>query len=301
MNGSSLKYLTLQGMHNLAKNRLMSLAGIAVLTSCLLLTGAAWLFTENMNSLMEEIGKENQTVVYMDPAMAEEDAAKAEQQICAIEGVTSAEFITKDEALDTYRDYLEDYGDVLDEFRDDNPLKANYRVVITDLEQIGTIKEKLERLPGVVKVSAPLDITYTFIQMQHAVLLVGYVMVLVLGCVSLIVISNTIRLSAYARRKEVSIMRYVGATNSFIRWPFFVEGLCLGLISSVLACVLILLGYSAYTQAVQGAGSFWYDLLANSVVPMSEVAGSLILWFMVGGMAVSGLGSALSIRKHLKA
>ena len=301
MNGTSLNYLTMQGVHNLSKNRLMSLAGIAVLTSCLLLTGVAWLFTQNMNSLMEDVGEQNQTVVYMDPALEEAEARAAEEKILAIPGVEKATFVSKGEALDTYRGYLEEYGDVLDEFEDDNPLKANYRVGITDLEQTGAIKEQLEKLPGVVKVSAPLDMTYTFIQMQNAVLMVGYFMVFVLGCVSLVVISNTIRLSAYARRREVSIMRYVGATNSFIRWPFFVEGLCVGLISSLLACVLILVGYSAYIGAIQGETGFWYELLAESTLPLAEVTRPLVFWFVVGGMAVSGLGSALSIRRHLKA
>lgn len=299
MNYSSMKYLSGQGLRNLVRNRLMSLAGIAVLTACLAITGVAWLFTANVNSLVEYMGNQNETVVYMAPDADEETTKLAESAILSIEGVQSATFVSKDDALDTYCGYMEEYADVLDEFENDNPFKANYRVVIRDLERIEQIKAEMERINGVVKVSAPIDMTHAFVNVQHVVILVGYVLVAVLAVVSLVVISNTIRLSVYARRREINIMKYVGATDAFIRWPFFVEGVGVGLIASILASAIVLGGYYALTISSKNLTGFWNTLMGNSVVPFNQVWYWLLGGFVLGGVIIGGLGSVTSVRKHL--
>ncbi len=299
MNYSSMKYLSGQGLRNLVRNRLMSLAGIAVLTACLAITGVAWLFTANVNSLVEYMGNQNETVVYMAPDADEETTKLAESAILSIEGVQSATFVSKDDALDTYCGYMEEYADVLDEFENDNPFKANYRVVIRDLERIEQIKAQMEQINGVVKVSAPIDMTHAFVNVQHVVILVGYVLVAVLAVVSLVVISNTIRLSVYARRREINIMKYVGATDAFIRWPFFVEGVGVGLIASILASAIVLGGYYALTISSKNLTGFWNTLMGNSVVPFNQVWYWLLGGFVLGGVIIGGLGSVTSVRKHL--
>lgn len=300
MNISSMKYLSMQGLHNLARNRLMSLAGIAVLSACLILTGVAWLFTVNVNSMVDYMGNQNETVVYMDPEATEEVTQAAEKAILKVEGVESATYVSKEDALDTMRGYMEEgYADALDEFENDNPLKANYRVVIRDLERMETIQSEMEKIPGVVKVSAPVEMTHVFVDVQQVVVLVGYILVAVLAVVSLVVISNTIRLSVYSRRREINIMKYVGATNGFIRWPFFVEGVGVGLIASLIASVVVLGGYYALTQASQDLTGFWSTLLGGSVVPFEQIWYWLLGGFVFGGVVIGGLGSVTSVRKHL--
>lgn len=299
MNFSSMKYLSGQGLRNLVRNRLMSLAGIAVLTACLAITGVAWLFTANVNSLVEYMGNQNETVVYIDPEADEETAQQAGQDILKIEGVQSATFVSKDDALDTYCGYMEEYADVLSEFENDNPFKANYRVVIRDLERIESIKAEMEQVNGVIKVSAPIDMTHAFVNVQHVVIIVGYILVAVLAVVSLVVISNTIRLSVYARRREINIMKYVGATDGFIRWPFFVEGVGVGFIASLLASAIVLGGYYVLTINAQNLIGFWNTLLSSSVVPFEQVWYWLLGGFLLGGIAIGGLGSVTSVRKHL--
>ncbi len=300
MNISSMKYLSMQGLHNLARNRLMSLAGIAVLSACLMLTGIAWLFTVNVNSLVDYMGNQNETVVYLDPETGDDAAQAAEKAILKIEGVKSATYVSKEDALDTYRGYMEEgYADALDEFENDNPLKANYRVVISDLDRMETIKDELEKIPGVVKVSAPIGMTHVFVNVQQVVVLVGYILVAVLAVVSLVVISNTIRLSVYSRRREINIMKYVGATDAFIRWPFFVEGVGVGLIASLIASVVVLSGYYALTLASQDLTGFWRTLLGASMVPFAQVWYWLLGGFVCGGVVIGGLGSVTSVRKHL--
>ncbi len=301
MNHSSMKYLSVQGIHNLARNRLMSLAGIAVLAACLILTGAACLFTVNVNSSVSYMGKQNETVVYLDPEADDTVVQEAEKAIQAVEGVESVTFVSKDEALNTYQGYLEDYADILSEFQDDNPMKANYRVVIgdKDLNRLTEITDELAEIPNVYKVIAPVDLTTAFVNVQRMVTIVGYVLVAILAIVSLVVISNTIRLSVYSRRREINIMKYVGATNNFIRWPFFVEGVGVGLIASLIASAVVLGGYYALTVSAQDVTGFWSNLLGGSVVPFEQVWYWVLGGFVVGGVLIGSLGSVTSIRKHL--
>jgi cell division transport system permease protein len=299
MNWSSLRYLSAQGLHNLTKNRLMTLAGIGVLTACLVITGAATLFAENVNSLVDYLGSQNETVVYLDPAADDATVAAAYDSIMAVPGVKSATFVSKEDVLNEYRGYMAEYADLWDEFENDNPFKANYSVVVNDLGNITEIQAELEQIPGVVKVNAPVEMTAIFVKIQHVVTMAGYVLVTVLAVVSIVVISNTIRLSVYARRKEINIMKYVGATNAFIRWPFFVEGVGVGLISSALACGIVLGAYYWATKAAVNLTGFWQTLLGASVLPLSSVWRWLVIALLIGGCGIGGLGSVTSVRRHL--
>ena len=302
MNWSSFRYLSAQGLHNLSKNRLMTLAGIGVLTACLVITGVAALFTANVNSLVRYMGDQNETVVYMDPEADDATVAAAYDAIMAVEGVESARFVSKQDVLDEYRGYMEEYADLWDDFEgEENPFKANYVVAVQEqaLADIENISAQFTYIEGVVKVKAPVDLTNIFVRVQSVVTVAGYILVAVLAVVSIVVISNTIRLSVYARRKEINIMKYVGATAGFIRWPFFVEGVGVGLISAVLACIIVLAAYAALVGASQNLTGFWQMLLGESVVPLSAVWYWIVPAFLLGGCIIGGLGSVTSVRKHL--
>lgn len=303
MNWSSFKYLTKQGLHNLAANRLMTLAGVGVLTACLVITGVATLFTMNVDSLVAYLGSQNETIVYLDPEWDGTDAeiAQLNSEILAIPGVAGATYYSKRDVLEEYRGYMEEYADLWDEFEPDeeNPFKANFSVVIRDLENLDGICAQLRALPHVVKVNAAEEMTYIFVSVQNVITIAGYVLVAVLAVVSIVVISNTIRLSVYARRREINIMKYVGATNGFIRWPFFVEGVGVGLLSAVLAGAIVLAAYAGLVQASGQLTGFWGTLLGASVLPVSQVWYIILPAFLLGGAIVGGLGSVTSIRKHL--
>lgn len=299
MNWSSFKYLTKQGLRNMGANRLMTLAGIGVLTACLILTGAAWLFTMNVDSLVDYLGSQNETIVYLDPEQTMAEDLAARDEILAIAGVSDAVYHSKQDVLDEYRTYMEEYASLWDEFENDNPFKANYSVVVENLENLAGICSQLERIPGVVEVSAAVEMTNIFVTVQRAVTLAGYVLVAVLAVVSCVVISNTIRLSVYSRRKEINIMKYVGATNSFIRWPFFVEGMGVGLTSALLAAVITLGAYYGILHATAGLSGFWVTLLTGSLLPLEQVWYYIVPGFFLFGAVLGGAGSVMSIRKHL--
>lgn len=244
MKWSSFKYLARQGLHNMINNRLMSFASVGVLTVCLIITGVAGLFTANMNSLMLYLRSQNEVVVYLDENLDETGLTSVDSALRSISGLKEVTYVSKDEALDLMRDSMGDKADLFDVFEgEENPFLANYKVVLQDVGQMDEIVPQLESISGVVDVNVPTGLSDLVVNIHKAVTVISVGLVVVLGFVSIVVISNTIRLTVFARRKEINIMKYVGATNGFIRLPFFVEGIAVGLIAGLISSAIVLGGY----------------------------------------------------------
>lgn len=300
MKWSSFKYLVRQGIHSLGTHSMMTFASIGVLTVCLVLTGIAYLFSVNVDSLINYLGSQNETVVYLNPDLNEEQTAAVDTAIRSISGVSGVEYVSKEDVLSTYKGYMsEQYADLWDAFDNDNPFKANYRVTVKDLDDIQRISDELSAIEGVDSVSAPLAMSNVFVQVQDVVTYAGYGLVAVLAVVAVVVISNTIRITVFARRREINIMKYVGATNGFIRLPFFVEGMAAGLISAFIASVIVLGGYWVLTYYSDLVPGFWRSLLSESVVPVTDVWYKVVPAFAAFSVLMGGVGSLVSIRKHL--
>ena len=300
MKWSSFKYLVRQGIHSLGTHSMMTFASIGVLTVCLVLTGIAYLFSVNVDSLIDYLGSQNETVVYLNPDLTEEQTAAVDTAIRSISGVSGVEYVSKEDVLSTYKGYMsEQYADLWDAFDNDNPFKANYRVTVKDLDDIQRISDELSAIEGVDSVSAPLAMSNVFVQVQDVVTFAGYGLVAVLAVVAVVVISNTIRITVFARRREINIMKYVGATNGFIRLPFFVEGMAAGLISAFIASVIVLGGYWVLTYYSDLVPGFWRSLLSESVVPVTDVWYKVVPAFAAFSVLMGGVGSLVSIRKHL--
>lgn len=300
MKWSSFKYLVRQGIHSLGTHSMMTFASIGVLTVCLVLTGIAYLFSVNVDSLIDYLGSQNETVVYLNPDFNEEQTAAVDTAIRSISGVSGVEYVSKEDVLSTYKGYMsEQYADLWDAFDNDNPFKANYRVTVKDLDDIQRISDELSAIEGVDSVSAPLAMSNVFVQVQDVVTYAGYGLVAVLAVVAVVVISNTIRITVFARRREINIMKYVGATNGFIRLPFFVEGMAAGLISAFIASVIVLGGYWVLTYYSDLVPGFWRSLLSESVVPVTDVWYKVVPAFAAFSVLMGGVGSLVSIRKHL--
>ena len=300
MKWSSFKYLVRQGIHSLGTHSMMTFASIGVLTVCLVLTGIAYLFSVNVDSLIDYLGSQNETVVYLNPDLNEEQTAAVDTAIRSISGVSGVEYVSKEDVLSTYKGYMsEQYADLWDAFDNDNPFKANYRVTVKDLDDIQRISDELSAIEGVDSVSAPLAMSNVFVQVQEVVTFAGYGLVAVLAVVAVVVISNTIRITVFARRREINIMKYVGATNGFIRLPFFVEGMAAGLISAFIASVIVLGGYWVLTYYSDLVPGFWRSLLSESVVPVTDVWYKVVPAFAAFSVLMGGVGSLVSIRKHL--
>ena len=300
MRGSSFRYLSKQGLHSLVANRLMTLASVGVLTACLILVGVATLFSANVDSLVKYLGEQNETVVYVNKELTDEQTAQVDAQIRAIPGLSAVTYVSKEEVLETYKGYMEEYAVLFDDFEEDNPFRANYRVVVEDLNQLDEIVSQLEAIDGVEDVKPPTELASVFLSVQRAVNIGGWVLVAVLGLVSIVVISNTIRITVFARRKEISIMKYVGATNAFIRWPFFVEGMSVGLIAALLSSGVVIGGYAVILHYAGDLSGFWDSLLGVSLLPISQVWYWLLGGFVAFGVLIGSLGTATSIHKYLE-
>ena len=299
MRPSTFFFLTRRGVRNLGKHWAMTIACIASLSVCMTLNIFASLAEVNVGSMVTYLGSQNETVVYLDPACDDATAAQVGETLSAMPGVSGVQYVSKQDVLDTYRGYMQDYSSLWDEFETDNPFKANYRVTLSDLTQMESMSVKMQAIPGVISVTAPVEMTNIFVEVQKAVTKGGRMIVLVLMVVSIITVGSTIRLSVFARRREIEIMKYVGATNSLVTLPFFVEGLAMGLISGALTAAISLGGYSYMVQASDGLGGVWEMIMGQALVPVSAVWSTIIPYSLIGGAVVGGLGSMFSIRKHL--
>ena len=301
MNWSSFKYLARQGLHSLRANRLMTLASIGVLTACLVLTGIAGLFGANINSLVAYLGDQNETVVYLDTDLTDEQLAQVDEAIRSMEGLASVTYMSKDAVLETYKGYMGEYADLWDGFEgSENPFMANYRVVLEDLADLDAKVAELEAIPGVSKVNPPTELAGVFLGVQKAVNIAAWSLVGVLVVVSVVVISNTIRLTVFSRRKEINIMKYVGATNGFIRLPFFVEGMTSGFISGCSASAAVLGGYALVLYFSDRLEGLWETVIGASLLPMGQIWYFVVGGFLLFGVLIGSLGTAVSVRKHLK-
>ena len=300
MKWSSFKYLARQGLHNMINNRLMSFASVGVLTVCLIITGVAGLFTANMNSLMLYLRSQNEVVVYLDENLDDAGLASVDSALRAISGLKEVTYVSKDEALDLMRDSMGDKADLFDVFEgEENPFLANYKVVLQDVGQMDEIVPQLESISGVVDVNVPTGLSDLVVNIHKAVTVVSVGLVVVLGFVSIVVISNTIRLTVFARRKEINIMKYVGATNGFIRLPFFVEGVTVGLIAGAIATVVVLGGYQLLIIYSVDFPAFWGSILNDVLLGMNQIWWKVLVAFLAFGSLIGSVGTATSIRKYL--
>ena len=296
---STFGFLTRRGVRNLGKHWAMTIACIASLSVCMTLNTFATLAEVNVDSMVNYLGQQNEMVVFVDPEADDATTASVGERITATPGVSSVQYMSKEDTLNAYRGFLSDYASLLDEFENDNPFKVNYRVSLSDLSQMSAISQQFQTIPGVYSVSAPVEMTNTFVEIQKVVTKGGQAVIAVLMIVSIITVGSTIRLSVFARRREIEIMKYVGATNAMVTLPFFMEGLTMGLISGAITSAAGIGGYYYIVEASSAFGGLWEMLMGAALVPVENVWPTILTYSLAGGALVGALGSTFSIRKHL--
>lgn len=295
MNGSSFKYLIKEGFKNVWGNRMMSIASVAVLVCCLVLTGAAILIAGNMDAAVTSLEGNNSVQVYLQDELSTLQGIQVGEEIKKLDNVANAEFIPKDEAIQRYVDLLEGDGDILSGLTgEDNPLPNAYRVSFTDLSIYKETADQILQIPGVMKINDYSHIAQTLTTVHNVVLYGGIAAVAFLGLVSLMIIMNTIRVTMHSRRLEISIMKSVGATNMFIRIPFLIEAMILGLLSGGVSIAIILPVYSAVANAAGNILGFFEP------IPMASCA----WWIIAGALGVGILfglfAGSISISRYLR-
>lgn len=290
MTGSSLKYLIKEGFRNSWTNRMMSIASISVLLCCLVLIGSASMIFLNINSLVDRIEDENVIMVYIEDDTSQEDIAAMKDSIEAMDNIQSVEFVDKESA---WQDQLKTMGEAQAEFfteinPDKIPLPDAYKVTVSDLSLFKETVSQIKQLDNIDTVRENSDLAKKLQTISHGISIIAIAIIAVLFAISLFIISNTIKLTVYSRRLEISIMKSVGATNSFVRLPFIVEGIILGVISGVLSLGVV---WGIYELAVNQ----FSDLLNSlSLIPLDFKSYALyMLGAFVGIGIVSGVGGSL--------
>ena len=300
MRASSFRYLVKSGVKNLWNNRMMTIASVGTLIACLLIVGFAVLFSINVDSIVEYMGQQNEIVVFMELDTPEEYMSVMKDDLAEMDGLGTITYISRQQAFEDYKAKLGDKADILDGMEDDHYLPASFRATILDPEKVDILMTSIRRMDYVNEVQAPTDLAKTLVSVRRMVNTLGGAVIAALVAVSLVIITNTIRASVFNRRKEINIMKYVGATNSFIRIPFLVEGVLLGVIAAVIAYLAIWGGYTVFLNAMSTESSSWLSSITQHVMPFRQVSGKLMLWFLVAGILTGGLGSTFSMRGHLK-
>ena len=296
MTGSSLKYLTKEGFRNVWTNRMMSIASICVLMSCLVLIGSAALVFLNIDSLISRIEEENVVMVYLKEDATDDDIAKMETEIESMDNISDVEFVPKEDAWEEQLETMEEaQAKFFTEISSDIPLPDAYKVTVKDLDLFdGTIKE-LEALDNVDTIRQNQDLAQKLVTIRQGVSIISIVIVAVLFAISLFIISNTIRLTVYSRRLEISIMKSVGATNSFVRFPFVIEGMILGVVSGVVGLGVV---WGLYELAITQFGDLLSSLGLKAVV-FTDYALLMLGLFVAIGIICGVGGSLTTMRKYL--
>lgn len=292
MNLSGFGYLLKEGIKSIWTNRMMSIASVGVLISCLLLTGAASLLSLNVSNAVDKIGGTNVTRVFLSMDVLDDEARYIEEDIKRIDNVVKTEFVSKDEAIKDYQESLRE--DIFNQLiGEGNPLPHAVDVTMEDLSLYDKTVEDIMKVQGVESVRDTREIAEKLTSLQKLVNTMSFWIVLALTLVSVFIISNTIRMTMYARRFEISIMKSVGATDTFVRIPFVVEGMTIGVISGVVTSVLMVFLYDAIMKSVQSIAKF-------ELLNYSEVAVFVSIAFVGAGVIIGALGSMLSIGRYLK-
>ena len=286
-------YLIREGFRSIATHGFMSFASVTIIMACLIIMGSVTLLTMNIDAMIKSLEDQNEVVAFVDESYTEEEARALEDKIASIINVSSVQFVSRTDAMDNFMD---NYSKDLMVGIDETVFRHRYVVQLNDIALMAQTKAGLEATEGIVKVNAHLDYARIFVTVRNVVTVIALVLIVILVFISIFIMSNTIKLATFNRREEIAIMKMVGATNSFIRLPFVVEGLVLGILGGGLAFLAEMGLYRLVTGRVVTSltGSFIH------VIPMDRVALPMFIAFMATGVFVGVFGGVNAIRNYLK-
>jgi cell division transport system permease protein len=290
---NNLGYLFKEGFRGIFTHGFMSFAAIFVTVACLLIVGSFSVLMYNVNIMVEELNKTNEIMVYIDETLSESDAKSVGTKINLIENVQLSTFKSREQALE---EFIADHqGDDAFSGVEAEDLRHRFVVTLMDNALMEQTVSEIEQISGVAKITASYELAKGFSTLQDILSIVFVVVLLGLGVVSLVIISNTVKISVYDRRDEIAIMKMVGATNGFIRLPFVVEGLSLGLLGAGVAFGLEWLLYNVLVKKIESMDT----LQMFQFVPFQQLLGPMIAVFAATGIFVGIVGSWSSIRKFM--
>ena len=290
---NNIGYLLKEGIRGIFLHGFMSFAAVFVTVTCLLIVGSFTAITHNLSLMVEELNSNSEILAYVDDTYTWDKAKQVESRVRLVDNVSDADLVTREEALDDFRQSFKDPS-LLDNVAPDT-LQYRVRILLLDNTKLSETRDRLLLIPGVVEVSSPDGLIEGFTNLQEVLQVVSLVLIAILLFVSLLIISNTVKMAMADRKNEISIMKMVGATNGFIRLPFVVQGFTLGMLGAGVAFGLEWLLYDAMAGKINA-----YETLSFlSFVPFSQILPLMIPVFIGAGMFVGVVGSWNSIRKYM--
>ena len=292
-----MSYLIKEGISNLFKNKKSTMSSLMIMCATMLIFGLFFVIGENLNAFVDNVAEAQELRVLINNDATESEIEEIGKQILEIEGVKGAEFISKEDALDYMKDLV---GDELIEERygERNIFNVGYNVTLTDLELNDEVQDSIRQLDHIKDIVSSNQVISQIISLAKGIRLVTGGILILLIIISISIISNTIKLAVHSRRKEISIMKYVGATNSFIRWPFLVEGIIIGIFAGILSVALI---GGAYTGiAYQMADAPFLQMADWQLLNFSEMFTLILTVYLGLGIGIGVVGSSISMRKYLE-
>lgn len=304
MKYSVLGYFIGEGFSNVFKNKKSTGASLMIMCATMIIFGIFLILGENINHIVKEVEGSQGIQVFLNADATDEQVKELGEKIRNIEvngtkAVNTVVHKTKEDALNTMKERFKEKQDLLSTFEGDNNIfSESYVVTLTDLNLSQDVQDQISKFENVKKITSKDQTVTTLINLANGIKIVTGVILLLLIFISVFIIANTIKLTVHARRKEISIMKYVGATNNFIRWPFIVEGMIIGIMASAISIVIVGIVYNIIADNL--VNSQFMKLIDMSLVSFGDMFNSIIITYMLLGIGIGAFGSIISMRKYLK-
>ena len=293
---SNFKYFVSEGVKSYTTNGLMSVASTVIVVASLVVFGLYLLFSMNINYIAQQLEAECEIRVWIKESVKPESTAMQDikNKIKATDNVDSVEFYSNEKALKDYEEDLGDDASVLDGLEDDNPLRDSFKVKLVDLSLADVTASDIAKIQGVAKVNDNQTSMNRLVSATNIVKNISFWFMIFLSAIAVFIISNTIKITLFARRRDINIMKYLGATNSFISWPYIVEGIVIGLAGAFISIIIVMLAYNYFmSMNITLFGTLKFCGVWDVFFP-------LLAWFVGIGVLLGAIGSAVSIRRHLR-
>ena len=293
-----LTYLIGEGFSNIFKNKKQAATSFGTMCVIMIFFGVCFILVGNFNHFIEQVESEQGIQAFIENDATDKEVTEIGNQIKDLQGVNTVEFVSKEEALQQMKDRLGEKSYLLDGYEENNIFPASYLVTLTYLTKSQEVQDQILTFENIKKITSKDETVTTLINLANGIKIVTGVILVLLVIISIFIIANTIKLTVHARRKEISIMKYVGATNGFIRWPFIVEGMIIGIFASIISIVIVGVAYNFIADSL--IKSEFMQLINMSLVTFSDMFNSIILVYMLLGIGIGAVGSVISMRKYLK-
>lgn len=300
MRASSARYLVGQGVKSIWRNRMMSFASFCIILVSLLMVGVSVLTTINLNRIIGGIEDQSEAAVTIKDDIGKDKQEALKKQIEALPNVATVTFYSKDEAWKNMKKDMSDEQQDLFRYADENPLPDTFRITVKDISHMSETTMQIGTFENVDSVKSPTQFADVLVSIKNILMIIMTAVIAALIVVCLIIISNTTRASVFARRKEINIMKYVGATNRFIRIPFFIEGMLVGIAAAAAALLLTKFAYEGVYGIFKNDMSLWSILGVDNLYPFSKMVVKVTASYLVSGAFIGAVGTSISAGKHLK-